>query len=142
VLTIDGMVTASLHRPLRVCMVTGYRPTLSGGGMEKHVYELVGGLRRRGIEVEIICEDRSFLPDAANELAHCIIGVEPDSLHATGWTALYREKLDVSPTCSTRDGTTLFIVTAITATALPRSSRRCGIAPNSSIPSTLLRWGS
>ncbi len=60
--------------------------------MEKHVYELVGGLRRRGIEVEIICEDRSFLPDAANELAHCIIGVEPDSLHATGWTALYREK--------------------------------------------------
>lgn len=73
-------------------MVTGYRPTLSGGGMEKHVYELVGGLRRRGIEVEIICEDRSFLPDAANELAHCIIGVEPDSLHATGWTALYREK--------------------------------------------------
>jgi len=92
VLTIDGMVTASLHRPLRVCMVTGYRPTLSGGGMEKHVYELVGGLRRREIEVEIICEDRSFLPDAANELAHCIIGVEPDSLHATGWTALYREK--------------------------------------------------
>lgn len=91
-MTIDGMVTASLHRPLRVCMVTGYRPTLSGGGMEKHVYELVGGLRRRGIEVEIICEDRSFLPDAANELAHCIIGVEPDSLHATDWTALYREK--------------------------------------------------
>ncbi|MDQ2745036.1 MAG: glycosyltransferase family 4 protein [Chloroflexota bacterium] len=91
-MTIDGMVIASLHRPLRVCMVTGYRPTLSGGGMEKHVYELVGGLRRRGIEVEIICEDRSFLPDAANELAHCIIGVEPDSLHATGWTALYREK--------------------------------------------------
>ena len=91
-LTIDGMVTASLHRPLRVCMVTGYRPTLSGGGMEKHVYELVGGLRRRRIEVEIICEDRSFLPDAANELAPCIIGVDSDSLQATGWTALYREK--------------------------------------------------
>jgi len=92
VLTIDGTMTASLHRPLRVCMVTGYRPTLSGGGMEKHVYELVDGLRRRGVEVEIICEDRSFLPDAANELAPCIIGVEPDSLHATGWTGLYREK--------------------------------------------------
>lgn len=91
-LTINGMVAAPLHRPLRVCMVTGYRPTASGGGMEKHVYELVVGLRKRGIDVEIICEDRSFLPDATNELAPCIIGVEPNSLHATGWTALYREK--------------------------------------------------
>jgi len=88
----DGTVRAPLHHPLRVCMVTGFRPTLSGGGMGKHVCELVRGLRQREIAVEIICEDRSFLPDAANELATCIIGVDPDSLHATGWTALYQEK--------------------------------------------------
>ena len=48
---------------LRVCMVCGYRPTPSGGGTEKHVYELTSGLLTRGVQVDIVCEDRSFLPD-------------------------------------------------------------------------------
>ncbi len=67
-------------RPLRIGMVCGYRPTPAGGGTEKHVYELTRGLLERGVHVEIICEDRPFLPDADNPLAPCIVGVAPESL--------------------------------------------------------------
>ncbi len=61
-------------------MVCGYRPTPAGGGTEKHVYELTRGLLERGVHVEIICEDRPFLPDADNPLAPYIVGVTPASL--------------------------------------------------------------
>jgi glycosyltransferase involved in cell wall biosynthesis len=77
---------------LRVCIITGYRPTAAGGGMEKHVYELVNGLLDRGADVEIICEDRSFLPDPSNTLADRILGISPESLEFRGWTELYEEK--------------------------------------------------
>jgi glycosyltransferase involved in cell wall biosynthesis len=70
----------SQSRPLRVAMVCGYRPTPAGGGTEKHVYELTRGLLERGVHVEIICEDRPFLPDAENPLAARIVGVVPESL--------------------------------------------------------------
>jgi glycosyltransferase involved in cell wall biosynthesis len=77
---------------LRVCMITGYRPTAAGGGMEKHVYDLVNGLLNRAVDVEIICEDRSFLPDPSNSLAARIRGVSPESLQSRGWSELYQEK--------------------------------------------------
>lgn len=77
---------------LRVCMVTGFRPTPGGGGMEKHVFELVRGLLERDVDVHIICEDRSHLPDPANELEERIIGVPPESLREEGWTERYQEK--------------------------------------------------
>jgi len=67
--------------PLRVAMVCGYRPTPAGGGTEKHVYELTRGLCERGVEVDVICEDTPFLPDAANPLARNIVGVESASFH-------------------------------------------------------------
>ncbi len=70
---------------LRVCMVCGYRPTPSGGGTEKHVFELTSGLLTRGVQVDIVCEDRSFLPDKANPLAGHIVGVPTDSLYDHGW---------------------------------------------------------
>jgi glycosyltransferase involved in cell wall biosynthesis len=73
-------------------MVTGFRPTPGGGGMEKHVFELVQGLLRRGVDVRIICEDRSHLPDPDRSLEDRIIGLPPDSLHAEGWVAQYEEK--------------------------------------------------
>lgn len=73
-------------------MVTGFRPTPSGGGMEKHVFELVQGLLRRSLDVHIICEDRSHLPDPDTPLEDRVIGVPPDSLHSEGWTARYEEK--------------------------------------------------
>src|SRR5437660_1212439 len=77
---------------LRVCMVTGFRPTPGGGGMEKHVFELTQGLLGRGLDVEIICEDRSHLPDPDTPLADRIIGLPPDSLQSEGWVARYQEK--------------------------------------------------
>lgn len=77
---------------LRVCMVTGFRPTPGGGGMEKHVFELVQGLLRRAADVHIICEDRTHLPDPVTALADRIIGLDPSSLHAEGWVAQYAEK--------------------------------------------------
>ncbi len=61
-------------------MVCGYRPTPAGGGIEKHVYELTRGLIKRGIHVEIICEDAPFLPDFANPLAARIVGIPPKPL--------------------------------------------------------------
>ncbi len=77
---------------LRVCMVCGYRPTPGGGGTEKHVYELACGLRKRGVDVDIICEDRSFLPDDNHQPGDHIIGIDPESLHASGWVQQYLEK--------------------------------------------------
>ena len=77
---------------LRVCMVCGYRPTPSGGGTEKHVYELTSGLLTRGVQVDIVCEDRSFLPDKANPLAGHIVGVPPDSLYDRGWVEHFQKK--------------------------------------------------
>lgn len=77
---------------LRVCMVTGYRPTPGGGGTEKHVYELARGLLDRGVEVDVICEDRSFLPDRDTSLAGRIIGLQSDSLRAPNWVPRYKEK--------------------------------------------------
>jgi len=73
-------------------MVCGYRPTPSGGGTERHVYELSRELLRRGIQVEIICEDRPFLPDAANPLARNVIGVAPNSLHGRSFIERVAEK--------------------------------------------------
>jgi D-inositol-3-phosphate glycosyltransferase len=63
---------------LRIGMLCGYRPTPAGGGTEKHVYELTRGLLARGVEVEIVCEDRPFLPDADNPLAAHIAGILPE----------------------------------------------------------------
>jgi starch synthase len=79
-------------RPLRVAMVCGYRPTPAGGGTEKHVYELTRGLLKRGVHVEIICEDRPFLPDADNPLAPCIVGVAPESLRRRSPVEQFMEK--------------------------------------------------
>jgi D-inositol-3-phosphate glycosyltransferase len=79
-------------RPLRVAMVCGYRPTPAGGGTEKHVYELTRGLLKRGVHVEIICEDRPFLPDANNLLARCILGVAPESLRCRSGIEQFMEK--------------------------------------------------
>jgi len=62
-------------------MLCGYRPTPAGGGTEKYVYELSSGLLKRGIDVEIICEDRPFLPDADNQLAEHIFGISPQALN-------------------------------------------------------------
>ena len=47
-------VSAVLPQRLRVCMVCGFRPTPSGGGTEKHVYELTRGLLARGVSVDIV----------------------------------------------------------------------------------------
>jgi len=60
--------------------------------MEKHVYELVRGLVDRGIDVTVICEDRSHLPDPVDVLEDRIVGVAPESLSSEGWIATYREK--------------------------------------------------
>ncbi|MGA8100227.1 MAG: glycosyltransferase family 4 protein [Candidatus Cybelea sp.] len=79
-------------RPLRIAMVCGYRPTPAGGGTEKHVYELAHGLLKRGIHVEIICEDRPFLPDADNPLASRIVGVAPESLRPRSRIEQFMEK--------------------------------------------------
>lgn len=73
-------------------MVTGFRPTPAGGGSEKHVFELARGLIGRGVEVDVICEDASFLPDDVNPLADRIIGVPSSRLKAKGWVERYREK--------------------------------------------------
>lgn len=73
-------------------MVCGYRPTPAGGGTEKHVYELTGGLLKRGVHVEIICEDRPFLPDADNPLAPYILGVAPESLRRRSRIEQFMEK--------------------------------------------------
>lgn len=73
-------------------MVCGFRPTPGGGGTEKHLYELACGLLARGVEVDVICEDRSFLPDPENALRSHIIGIPPESLHAEGWVQQYVEK--------------------------------------------------
>ena len=77
---------------MRVCMVCGYRPTPGGGGTEKHVCELSRGLLDRGVQVEIICEDRPFLPDAANPLARNIIGVASSSLQGRSFIERVAEK--------------------------------------------------
>ncbi len=82
----------SQSRPLRVAMVCGYRPTPAGGGTEKHVYELTRGLLERGVHVEIICEERPFLPDAENPLAACIVGVAPESLRRRSRIEQFMEK--------------------------------------------------
>jgi glycosyltransferase involved in cell wall biosynthesis len=47
---------------------------------------------KRNVDVRIICEDKSHLPDRANELEERIIGLPPDSLHREGWIERYREK--------------------------------------------------
>ncbi len=73
-------------------MVCGYRPTPAGGGTEKHVYELTRGLLERGVHVEIICEDRPFLPDADNPLAPYILGVTPASLRDHNRIGQFMEK--------------------------------------------------
>ncbi|PZR64527.1 MAG: hypothetical protein DLM53_00035 [Candidatus Eremiobacter antarcticus] len=73
-------------------MVCGYRPTPAGGGTEKYVYELSAGLLQRGVHVEIICEDRPFLPDAENLLAKNIVGVSPYALSGTSGPDRYWEK--------------------------------------------------
>lgn len=73
-------------------MVCGYRPTPAGGGTEKHVYELTRGLLERGVHVEIICEDRPFLPDADNPLAPYILGVTPASLRDHNRIGHFMEK--------------------------------------------------
>lgn len=77
---------------VRVCMVTGFRPTLGGGGTEKHVAELVRGLDARGFEVTVICEDRRFLPDPDGTAAGTILGIPSENIRATGWVPRYREK--------------------------------------------------
>jgi len=77
---------------LRLCMVTGFRPTPSGGGMEKHVFQLVRGLLERGVDVRVICEDRSHLPDPTNQLRDHLLTVPSESLHAEGWIERYGEK--------------------------------------------------
>ena len=73
-------------------MVCGYRPTPAGGGTERHVYELARGLLKRGIHVEIICEDRPFLPDAENPLVPCIVGVPTESLRRCSSIDRFMEK--------------------------------------------------
>ncbi|MDQ6932072.1 MAG: glycosyltransferase family 4 protein, partial [Candidatus Eremiobacteraeota bacterium] len=73
-------------------MLCGYRPTPGGGGTEKYVYELTRGLLRRGVHVEIICEDRPFLPDAANPLAEHIVGISPQTLNGGTLLEQFREK--------------------------------------------------
>ncbi|MDQ6826465.1 MAG: glycosyltransferase family 4 protein [Candidatus Eremiobacteraeota bacterium] len=73
-------------------MICGYRPTPSGGGTEKYVYELTRGLLQRGVEVDVICEDRPFLPDAANPLANHLLGIEPQSLSSRTLVEQFREK--------------------------------------------------
>ncbi len=85
-------MSAVLPERLRVCMVCGFRPTPSGGGTEKHVYELTRGLLARGVAVDIVCEDRQFLLDGANPLADQIIGVAPASLRERGTIENFREK--------------------------------------------------
>jgi glycosyltransferase involved in cell wall biosynthesis len=60
--------------------------------MEKHVFELVRGLLQRNIDVRIICEDKSHLPDPANELEERIIAVPPECLRTEGWAERYAEK--------------------------------------------------
>jgi len=73
-------------------MVCGYRPTPSGGGTEKYVYELTRGLLRRGVAVDVICEDRAFLPDEENPLAEHIVGLDPRSLHGGSLVEQFAEK--------------------------------------------------
>ncbi len=77
---------------MRVAMLCGYRPTPGGGGTEKYVFELTRGLLRRGVEVKIICEDRPYLPDAANPLAEHIIGVAPETLNGGTLLQQFRDK--------------------------------------------------
>ncbi len=77
---------------LRVCMVCGYRPTPSGGGTEKYVFELTRGLLQRGIEVDIACEDRSFLPDDENPLASRILGIKSGLTYPENQVDAFREK--------------------------------------------------
>lgn len=60
--------------------------------MEKHVFELATGLLKRNVDVQIICEDRSFLPDPARELQDRVLGLAPAAIQADGWIELYREK--------------------------------------------------
>lgn len=82
----------TLVRRLRVCMLSGYRPTPGGGGTEKHIFELARGLLDRNVDVDILCEDRSFLPDADNPLASHVIGIDSESLHEEDWVPQYLEK--------------------------------------------------
>jgi len=77
---------------MRVAMVCGYRPTPAGGGTERYVYELTQGLLRRGLHVDIICEDQPFLPDSNNPLAAHIIGLAPESLDGRTLPEQFRRK--------------------------------------------------
>lgn len=60
--------------------------------MEKHVFELVQGLLLRGLDVEIICEDRSHLPDPDSPFSDRIIGLSPNEVPETGWIEQYETK--------------------------------------------------
>jgi starch synthase len=60
--------------------------------MEKHVFELARGLLQRGMDVDVICEDRSHLPDPESPLADHIIGLSPDLVPDTGWVEQYEWK--------------------------------------------------
>ncbi len=77
---------------LRVCLVLGYRPSPGGGGTEKHVYELAQGLIARGVSVDVMCEDRAYLPDRLGDLPVRFITVAPESLANDGWLERSREK--------------------------------------------------
>ncbi|HZT97696.1 MAG TPA: glycosyltransferase family 4 protein [Chloroflexota bacterium] len=77
---------------LRICMICGYRPTPSGGGTEKYVFELVSGLLERGLTVDFACEDRSFLPDAENPLKDHLLDVRGKLTHPDNQVDAFREK--------------------------------------------------
>jgi glycosyltransferase involved in cell wall biosynthesis len=75
-----------------VCHVLGYRPSPGGGGTEKHVYELAQGLTARGVSVDVMCEDRAYLPDRLHDLPVRFITVASGSLANDGWLERSREK--------------------------------------------------
>jgi D-inositol-3-phosphate glycosyltransferase len=83
---------ASTVESLRVCLVLGYRPSPGGGGTETHVYELAQGLVARGVSVDVMCEDRTYLPDRLPDLPVRFITVASESLANDGWLERSREK--------------------------------------------------
>ncbi|WP_424357546.1 glycosyltransferase family 4 protein [Methanocella sp. MCL-LM] len=53
---------------MRVLIITAFIPSRGGGGIERHVYDLAMGLRKRGVDVTVACENAIHFPGHAEDI--------------------------------------------------------------------------